>query len=96
VAEAEDAVRAIEILEGRADIDMVFTDLVMPKGNGVDLAKEIRRRWPRLAILLTTGYTRTLAEAGLPSGLEVLMKPYRPAELAEKTALLLGAGREYA
>jgi PAS domain S-box-containing protein len=92
IVEAGDAAEAIEILEERADIGMVFTDLVMPKGNGVDLAKEIRRRWPGLAILLTTGYTRTLAEAGLPAGLEVLMKPYRPAELAEKAALLLGGG----
>lgn len=93
VAEAEDAVEAVAILEKRSDIDMVFTDLVMPRGNGVDLARTIRLRWPRLAILLTTGYTQSRAETELPPGVEVLMKPYRPTQLAEKALALLGRMR---
>ena len=48
----------------------------MPGGmNGVDLANEIRRRWPNLPVVLTSGYSEMLAE-GRGSDYELLRKPY--------------------
>jgi len=66
--------------------DVLFTDIVMP-GNvtGIDLAHETRRRWPKLPILLTSGFSdpETLHAEATALGVQVLRKPYRKAELAE-------------
>jgi DNA-binding LytR/AlgR family response regulator len=43
--------------------------------NGVELAREIRRRWPNLPVVLTTGYIEA-ARSAVMEGLEVLVKPY--------------------
>jgi PAS domain S-box-containing protein len=53
----------------------VFSDVVMPGMNGVDLAREIRRRVPDLPVVLTSGYSHVLAEEGT-HGFELLNKPY--------------------
>ena len=54
---------------------MVFSDVVMPGMNGVDLAREIRRRHPDLPVVLTSGYSHVLAQHGT-SGFDLLHKPY--------------------
>jgi DNA-binding LytR/AlgR family response regulator len=41
----------------------------------VELAREIRRRWPDLPVVLTTGYIE-VARTAMSEGLEVLVKPY--------------------
>jgi PAS domain S-box-containing protein len=73
VANAEAALGALADARG---IDIVLTDIMMPGGvNGLQLAREIRRRYPRLPILLTTGYVE--AAAGMEDGeFELLLKPY--------------------
>lgn len=64
--------------------DLVFSDIRMPGNmNGIDLAKEVARRWPRISILLTTGYSDVLADA-MDNGFELLRKPYSVQELAQK------------
>jgi PAS domain S-box-containing protein len=71
-----DAAAAIaELAVNDAAFDLVFTDVVMPGGDGVALAKEIRRRWPWLRVVLTSGYSHALAENG-SHGFELLHKPY--------------------
>ncbi|GJE03348.1 response regulator [Methylobacterium isbiliense] len=55
--------------------DAVFSDVVMPGMNGVELAREIRRRHPRLPIVLTSGYSSALAQDS-SHGFELLQKPY--------------------
>jgi PAS domain S-box-containing protein len=70
---AGDALRLLE--ERRADFDLVFSDVVMPGMNGIDLAKDVRRRWPDLEVVLTSGYSHVLAEEGT-HGFELLQKPY--------------------
>jgi len=73
---ARDASAAIAAVEaGPDDFDLVFSDVVMPGGNGIDLAKEIRARWPDLPVVLTSGYSHILAEEG-SHGFELLKKPY--------------------
>jgi PAS domain S-box-containing protein len=73
---ARDAAEAITAIEtDPSAFDLVFTDVVMPGTNGVDLAREIRRRWPDLPVVLTSGYSHILADEG-SYGFELLKKPY--------------------
>lgn len=77
---------AVQVLEKDRRFDLVFTDVVMPGAhNGVGLHALIRRRWPQLPVLLTTGYSGAVE---LPSAdvAQVLHKPYRRAELAAAIA----------
>ncbi|WP_342112346.1 ATP-binding protein, partial [Methylobacterium sp. SI9] len=62
--------------------DVVFTDVVMPGMNGVDLAKEIRRLHPGLPVILTSGYSHVLAQEGT-HGFPLLHKPYSVEQLSQ-------------
>lgn len=74
---AADATEAVRILETRADIRVVFTDIDMPRGiDGMRLAAAIRDRWPPIAIILTSS-RGAVAEAELPPRAVFLPKPYR-------------------
>jgi PAS domain S-box-containing protein len=55
--------------------DVVFTDVIMPGMNGVELAQTIRERHPGLPVVLTSGYSEVLASEGT-HGFELLKKPY--------------------
>src|SRR4051812_10592218 len=55
VVEARDGVEAIALLEIRDDVAALFTDLAMPKMNGVELANIVGDRWPHIGIVITTG-----------------------------------------
>jgi signal transduction histidine kinase/ActR/RegA family two-component response regulator len=71
-----DAQAALDYLSsGRSNIDVVFSDVVMPGMSGVDLAKEVRLRLPRMPIVLTSGYSHIIAEEGT-HGFTLLRKPY--------------------
>ncbi|MBL6080820.1 PAS domain S-box protein [Belnapia sp. T18] len=73
---APNAKAALELLgEDAGCFDVVFSDVVMPGMNGVELGQEIRRRWPDLPIVLTSGYSHVLANGGA-RGFELLHKPY--------------------
>jgi DNA-binding LytR/AlgR family response regulator len=62
-------------------IDLVFSDIVMPgKLNGIELARAVRQRSPRIPVLLTTGYSAEAGEASA-EGFAILAKPYRPERL---------------
>jgi PAS domain S-box-containing protein len=90
--EAEDAKAALKILAERPDIDLLFTDIVMPGGmTGTELAREARRLYPRLKILLTSGYTARAMANGFHDieGLELLNKPFRKRDLAQRLRSVL-------
>jgi len=72
-ADAEAAIAMIEAAPGA--FDLVFSDVVMPGINGINLAHEITARWPELPVVLTSGYSHVLAEEG-SHGFELLKKPY--------------------
>jgi CheY-like chemotaxis protein len=56
VVEAGNADEAIEILEARRDITVVFTDIQMPGSmDGLKLARVVRGRWPPIKIVATSG-----------------------------------------
>jgi len=93
VATAGNAKQGMEILRGDQPIDLLLSDVMMPGGmNGVQLAVEARRIRPQLKVLLTSGYTATALslQHGLPDNLDVVEKPFRPEELAEKLRLVIG------
>src|SRR5262249_32873742 len=62
VESANNALDAIEILKATPHFDLVFSDVIMPGPmNGADLIREVRRRWPNMNVLLTSGYTESTA-----------------------------------
>jgi CheY-like chemotaxis protein len=93
VIEASDGADALRILDNTPDIDLLFTDVVMPGGlTGPDVAKMARTRRPTLKILFVSGYTdNAMADQGwLDSEMLLLQKPYRRADLAAKVRKALG------
>jgi CheY-like chemotaxis protein len=69
---------ALLAMEANPDIDLVFTDLVMPGGmSGYELTEHLGRHRPELPVLMTSGYAEDLLHAD-----ELLRKPYKMAELA--------------
>ena len=81
VVEAANADEAIEILETRSDIAVVFTDIQMPGTmDGLRLARAVRGRWPPIKIVATSGHL-TVAETDLPEGGRFLPKPYRAVDV---------------
>lgn len=80
------AADALERLKREPDIDILFTDIVLPRGmSGVALAREARALRPRLRILLASGHARETLGAEIGSGsiddFAFLAKPYRLQEL---------------
>ncbi|GJD47404.1 Blue-light-activated protein [Methylobacterium crusticola] len=89
---ATDGRQALEVLDGSETVDLLFSDLIMPGGmNGVMLAREARRRQPRLKVLLTTGYAEASLERTDAGGteFEIINKPYRRMELARRVRTVL-------
>ena len=72
---AANAVEALSLLDDGEDFDVVFSDIVMPGQSGIDLAHTIRKRWPRLPIVLTSGYSDALAMRP-DDNFPLLHKPY--------------------
>jgi len=73
---AANAQEAIEQLEQRAEeFDVVFSDVVMPGMSGVEFGRLVRKRWSRLPVVLTSGYSHVLAEEP-DHGFPLLHKPY--------------------
>jgi len=84
--------QALELLDTGVHVDLLYSDLIMPGGlNGVMLAREARRRRPKLKVLLTTGYAESSIERTDAGGAEfdVLSKPYNRQELTRKVRMVL-------
>jgi PAS domain S-box-containing protein len=93
VIAAADAATALGQLSQHADIDMLFSDVVLGTGmTGVELAHEARRRRPGLPVLLTSGYEHSALEQGSNETLEfvLLQKPYRREDLSGAVRRTLG------
>ena len=88
VLEAGNADEALETLVSRNDIDLLFTDIVMPGRNGFELAREAVHRRPGLKLLYTTGFAREVGPADVKA--PVLKKPYRLSQMATYVARALG------
>jgi CheY-like chemotaxis protein len=85
---------ALETIKLRADIDLLFTDVVMPGGmNGPILADQALKLRPHLKVLYTSGYTENamLHLGRLDKNILLLTKPYSRIELAQKVRAALAA-----
>jgi CheY-like chemotaxis protein len=81
VLEAGNADEAIDILESRRDVTVVFTDIQMPGSmDGLKLARAVRGRWPPIKIVATSGRVN-VRETDLPEGGRFLPKPYSAVEV---------------
>ena len=89
---AVDSAEALSVIDSRDDIDLLFTDMVMPgTANGRDLAEEAKKRRPDLKVLFTSGYTEDaiVHHGRLDPGVLLLAKPYRRSDLARMLRLAL-------
>jgi len=73
VASAKEALAALA--EDELAFDLVFSDVIMPGMNGVELAVVVRERYPGLPVVLTSGYSSVLAD-NAHRGFELIQKPY--------------------
>lgn len=69
VVQAHSADDALRVLQSDKDIDAVFTDIMMPGMDGLELADAISERYPTVKIVLTSGYV-------LPDLLKNRERPY--------------------
>lgn len=79
VHEAGTAAEALKILDEYNDIDLLFSDVVMPNGtSGLDLAREVSTKYPAVKILLTSGYSEEVIEEIGSAGdvFALIDKPY--------------------
>jgi CheY-like chemotaxis protein len=91
--EAGNADDAIDILEARLDITVVFTDIQMPGSmDGLKLAQAVRGRWPPIKIVATSGRV-DVRESDLPEGGRFIPKPYSPKEITGVLRELTGSAR---
>jgi PAS domain S-box-containing protein len=94
VVEATTGRAALALLDAHPEVDLVFTDVVLPEGmNGRQLADAARARRPRLKVLFTTGYARNaiVHHGRLDPDVELLAKPFSYEALAAKIRKILDA-----
>jgi PAS domain S-box-containing protein len=73
---ADNAKQALALIAAdETAFDLVFSDVIMPGMNGVELATIIRERYPDLPVVLTSGYSSVLAE-NAHHGFKLIQKPY--------------------
>ena len=93
VSRVASADEALALLTKGYRPDLVFSDVVMPGSlNGVELAQTLRKRYPPMPIILTTGFSKAAAEA-IASGFKLLHKPYLPNDLEREIKSALDRGR---
>ncbi len=90
VLSAASGVEALEVARAyQGHIDLLLTDLVMPKMNGDRLAQELVPLRPKTRVLFTSGYAESAHDHGLGPGVNFLQKPYTPRQLSERVRKIL-------
>ena len=84
VLTAADGAAALALLRDNVAVDLLFTDVVMPGLDGIEVARRARGQSPGLKVLFTSGYAADVIPAG-----RLLKKPYRPNQLADEIAEML-------
>jgi len=92
---APSVAKALELLE-HDEVDLVLTDLKMPRQGGLDLLREVRHRWPRTFVVMVTGYAtvETALDAMKLGAFDYLRKPFR-IEQVRDTLRLVAQEREF-
>jgi CheY-like chemotaxis protein len=92
VYEAPDGIEALEVINAIDQrIDLLISDVIMPRMSGKELASKVTEKLPDTKVLFTSGYSDSqIAHDGvLKSGLNFLQKPYSIKKLATKVRQVL-------
>ena len=91
VIEAVDGEDALQKFREHPDIDLLVSDIIMPRKNGNELYQELIKIRPGMKALFTSGYTANIVNTRgiLDSGLELVLKPLSPAKLLQKVREVL-------
>jgi len=92
VIQAADGIQALSLLD-KSHVDLVITDLVMPKLTGFDLVGQIRSKWPHIPILIISAYISQDAEKISDGNAEFMYKPIDPPDLIATVRRLLPTPR---
>jgi signal transduction histidine kinase len=86
VVQATNGHDALELIANQPQLDLLFTDIVMPQMNGRQLADKAKAIRPNLRVIYTTGYTRNavIHNGVLDPGVALLQKPFTISQLASK------------
>jgi len=94
VMQAKDGPAGLRALQSRGPLDLLIADVGLPGLNGRQLADAAREIYPRLPILLITGYAgAALNDSQLAPGMDVMRKPFSLDELAARVRGLLEPAR---
>lgn len=93
VLEAECAEQAYEVAERNRKIDLLLTDLSLPRISGITIAETLLKARPGLKVLYMSAHPAGLVEVGMPTeGTDFIQKPFTQQSLAQKLRLLLDNG----
>ena len=73
---------ALDILRQQGPVDLVITDYAMPHMTGLQLANAIKKEWPKLPVIIATGFAEMEPDAEWRQ--PKLAKPFSEAELAQE------------
>ena len=85
VVEAASGVEALRLAKERGPIDLLLTDVVMPRMSGQDLALKLREETRQLPVLFVSGYSDAADRCQvIANGATILQKPFTPRELIDR------------
>ncbi len=73
------------------EFDLIFSDVVMPGMDGVEMATLIRNMYPGLPVVLASGYSNVLAQ-NAHAGFELIQKPYSVEALSAPLRRAISSG----
>jgi signal transduction histidine kinase len=86
VIEVNSAAEALKLLEDGQPVDLVLTDHAMPGMSGTDLAHLLRTRYPRIGVVIASGYAELPADTTQDATIPKLSKPFAQSDLARMVA----------
>jgi len=88
---AKDGIEALELVEQqKKSIDVLVTDVVMPRMRGTELAMRLRRAHPDIQVVYMSGYLEHNSDDAFLAGAELLQKPFSRDSLLQKLYAVLG------
>jgi two-component system response regulator AtoC len=76
---------AMEVLAHSKEIKVMLLDIKMPKFNGLDVLQEVKKKFPKIKVIIVTGYksVETAAEATRLGASGYIVKPFKSQEILE-------------
>jgi len=92
-SDGDEALRVANQQEGKK-IDLLLSDIMMPRMSGIDLYQQFSSQYPDIPVLLMSGYTTESIprSSGPDKKVSFLPKPFTPARLAEEVRAALTQG----